>query len=411
MADMATRRRVLIGAYACGPVEEPEASAGWAYAVAAAQHADVWVVTRKRFAEPVESALQADPELARRLTVIHMDLPDRVRARWKHSWDLYWYYALWQRELTRVGRRLHAEHRFDVLHHVTFANDWLPCGLAAVQGPPLVWGPVGGASDIPYWKLRRWLGPRGFATEIIRDSLTFVPRAIWGDKAARRAGLVIAQNRDVARRFSRLAETVIEPNAALDEVPAAGSSRPVGTRKRAVFAGRLVGLKGVRLCLDVLAHPSCRDWDLDLYGDGWDRRSLERWVRRAGLSDRVRFLGHRPRSEVLAAFETADAMLFPSMHDQAGWVVAEASSLGCPVVCLPLGGPPLLAQPNDFVVSLDGDIVENAARELIAAGQATATTRHDRWSRQRIPDLVERWYDQVAAGGPQRSVRGATTSD
>jgi glycosyltransferase involved in cell wall biosynthesis len=158
-------------------------------------------------------------------------------------------------------------------------------------------------------------------------------------------------------------------------------------------------------------HPSCSDWDLDIYGDGWDRPALERWVLREGLADRVRFLGHRPRSEILAAFENGDAMLFPSMHDQAGWVVAEASSLGCPVVCLPLGGPPLLAEPNDFVVSLNGDVVGNTARQLVAAGESPSTPRHNRWSRNRIPDLVEQWYDAVIANGHERQVAVQPRSD
>jgi glycosyltransferase involved in cell wall biosynthesis len=39
---------------------------------------------------------------------------------------------------------------------------------------------------------------------------------------------------------------------------------------------------------------------------------------------------------------TADVLLFPSFHDSGGWVVAEALRVGCPVLCLDLGGPPNL---------------------------------------------------------------------
>lgn len=387
------RRRVLIGAYACGPLEEPEASAGWAHAVAAAATSDVWVVTRRRFADSIEAERRADPELARHLTVIYTDLPDRVLALRKHDWDMYWYYLLWQRALKKIARELDAEHRFEVAHHVTFANDWLFCGLSGLRDVPLVWGPVGGASHIPYWRLRNWLGFRGVRTEIIRDVVTSVPRMVWGEAAARRASLVIAQNADVARRFSRFGDTVIEPNASLEPVPLESSAPKVAndTTKTAVFAGRLIGLKGVRLALDALARTPQGAWRLVVYGDGYDRETLIERATRLGISDRVEFRGHRPRTEVLSAFETADALLFPSMHDQAGWVAGEASSLGCPVVCLPLGGPPLLAEPNAFVASLDGDIVANVAEQLELAGK-TGGVRHNRWSRDRLPAMVDDWY-------------------
>jgi glycosyltransferase involved in cell wall biosynthesis len=401
----ARRRRVVIGAYACGPLEEPEAGAGWAHAVAAAATSDVWVVTRRRFAESVEAERRANPELASHLTVIYIDLSDRVLALRRHDWDMYWYYLLWQRELARTVRALHTEHHFDVAHHVTFANDWLLCGLASLEGVPLVWGPVGGASDIPYWRLRQWLGLKGLRTEVVRDLVTSLPRTVWGESAAKRASLVVAQNADVARRFARFADTVIEPNAALDAVELVDTPDLAdppqhareGGAKTAVFAGRLIGLKGVRLALDAIARTPVQSWRLDVYGDGPDRELLIERARRLGIADRVQFLGHRPRPEVLSAFASADAMLFPSMHDQAGWVAGEASSLGCPVVCLPLGGPPLLAGPNAFVASLDGDVVANVAEQLERAGKARGA-RHNRWSRERLPELVDGWYRRVTTG-------------
>lgn len=399
MGDTTRRRRVLIGAYACGPVEEPEASAGWAFATAAAQRNDVWVITRNRFAEPVTEALAADPALSRHLRFVHLDLPEKVMARRRRDIDLYWYYALWQSELARTAAALHAEHRFDVAHHVTFANDWLPCGLARLDGVPLVWGPVGGASHLPYWRLRRWLGVRGVATEVIRDVVTALPRRYWGERAARRAELVVAQNDDVARRFARFAQVVVEPNAALDPVElTAGPQAPRSTVKTAVYAGRLIGLKGVRLALDAIARTPAGSWRLLVFGEGYDRDLLAKRASRLGIADRVEFLGHRPRAEVLAAFESADAMLFPSMHDQAGWAAAEASSLGCPVVCLPLGGPPILARPNDFVAGLDGDVVANVAHQLELAARQRGT-RHNRWSRDRLADLADAWYDRAAGDG------------
>jgi glycosyltransferase involved in cell wall biosynthesis len=383
---------VVLSAAACGPCDEPEASAGWAFATAAAEHHDVWVVTRPRFRAEMEAELSADPLLAGHLHVEYLDLPAAVQRLRRHSWDLYWYYALWQLALARRVRRLHRTHHFDVGHHVTFANDWLPCGLNRVKQLPIVWGPVGGASTFSFWGFRRWLGLKGFLGEVARVVGTGVPRRLWGDPVARRAAVVVAQNDDVATRFRAARRVVVEPNAALEPVPAPADRRLVGSGPRtALFVGRLIAWKGARLALATLAHPLAVGWRLQVFGDGYERERLVALAAELGISDRVEFLGHRPRSEVLAAYGTADAMLFPSLHDQAGWVVAEASSAGCPVVCLPLGGPPILAGPNAHVASLEGDVVANLAEQLVAAGESRGEP-HTRWSRERLVGLVDDWY-------------------
>jgi glycosyltransferase involved in cell wall biosynthesis len=384
--------RVLVSAYACGPGDEPEAAAGWAFARAAARSHRVHVITRHRFAPAVAAELARNPELARNLTVEYLDLSERLLARKRRSSDVYWYYVLWQRALARRAAELHRATPFDVGHHVTFANDWLPCGLARVRDLPVVWGPVGGATVVPL-HLVRWLGLRGAVNELLRGLITAPLRVVWGDAAARRAAVVVAQNETIARRFRRARHVVVEPNAALDD-DLSKLARPVRAGsadvfRRAVFVGRLMGLKGGRLAIGALARSP--GWELHVYGNGYERPVLERLARRLGVTGRVVFHGHRPRAEVLDAVAGCDAMLFPSMHDQAGWAAAEASALGRPVVCLPLGGVPLMAGVNARLAQLDGDVVGHLAARLAEAATAPGTPS-DRWSTSRLPDVVDSLY-------------------
>jgi glycosyltransferase involved in cell wall biosynthesis len=385
------RLRVLISAYACGPGDEPEAAAAWAFARAAAANHEVWVITRKRFAAAVKAALEDEPDLSAHLRVEYLDLPDTV-VRWKRgAAGVYWYYVAWQRAMARRARELHAKVRFDVAHHATFANDWLPCGLSGL-GVPFVWGPVGGASSMPLPRVARWLGPRGTATEVARIVMTGLPRRLFGDRAAGRAALVVAQNPDVAARFSRARRVVTEPNAAFEAPP------PVDDQDRtttAIFVARLLAWKGGRLAIDAFADPRLREWRLEIFGDGYERRHLERRAARLGLGERVVFRGHRPRTEVLDAYRRAAVMVFPSLHDQAGWAAAEASAVGLPVVCLPLGGPPLLADRNAVPVALDGDIPRAIATAVLDAS-VRGGVPHQRWSESRLPALVDDWYRLAA---------------
>lgn len=388
--------RILLSAYACGPGEGSEPGAGWAFAKAAAARHQVDVITRHRFRAAIERELAADPDL--RLRVHYLDLGDRALRLKKAPRDVYWYYLLWQRRAGALATRLHRENGYDVIHHVTFAVDWLPCGVTAVPDVPLIWGPVGGATR-PSWRLARWLGVRGLAGELVRHPFTAVARRLWGDPAATRADLVIAQNDDVAERFRHARRVIVEPNASIDLAPGgnAGLRTPVGAGPHtAVYAGRLVAWKGPHLALHALSRPEAAGWTLDLYGEGPELGRLERRARALGLDGRVRFHGIRPRDEVLAALRTADAMLFPSMHDSAGWAVAEAATLGCPVVCLDRGGPPLLAGSAGRPVPPAGNVPDALARALRDTAESGRTTPTRRWSADRLPDLLDTWYREAA---------------
>lgn len=387
--------RILLSAYACGPGEGSEPGAGWAFARAAARRHQVDVITRHRFRDAIERELAADPGL--RLRVHYLDLGDRALRLKKAPRDVYWYYLVWQRRAGALAARLQREHRYDLIHHVTFAADWLPCGVASVPDVPLVWGPVGGATRPP-WRLARWLGVRGLAGELIRQPLTALARRAWGDPAATRASLVIAQNDDVAARFRHARRVIVEPNASIDLTPGESVRAPVGSGLHtAVYAGRLVAWKGPHLALQALSRPEAAGWTLDLYGEGPELARLERRARTLGLDGRVRFHGMRPRDEVLNALRTADAMLFPSMHDSAGWAVAEAATLGCPVVCLDRGGPPLLAGSAGRPVPPSGNIAAALAKALRDAAETGRTTPSHRWSADRLPDLLDTWYREVTS--------------
>jgi glycosyltransferase involved in cell wall biosynthesis len=134
------------------------------------------------------------------------------------------------------------------------------------------------------------------------------------------------------------------PNAlvAADGLPSAPARRQAGGRT-ALFVGRLIPLKGGAIAIEAIARAP--DWRLVVLGDGPDRRRLERLARRRGVAERVEFRGWQPREEVWRVMrEEADVLLFPSLHDEAGWVVVEALSQGLPVLCLDHGGPPVVAR-------------------------------------------------------------------
>jgi glycosyltransferase involved in cell wall biosynthesis len=134
----------------------------------------------------------------------------------------------------------------------------------------------------------------------------------------------------------------------------------------ALYAGRLIPWKGVSLAIRAVALK--QEWRLLICGDGPDTRRLQRLARELRVEDRVSFLGLIPRVEMLKLMsEQTDVFIFPSLHDEAPWVVAEAVTLGIPVVCLDLGGPPVLTESGGTAVPALGTgpgLAKRLAEEL-----------------------------------------------
>lgn len=383
--------KVLISAYACEPGQGSEPGAGWEWSRAAALENEVWLLTRENNAQKIEAALREEPHL--KLHPVYIDLPKWARFWKRGNRGIRAYYLLWQLLVWRTGSALHKHVKFDLAHHLTLGIDWLPTGLALIRDLKFIWGPVGGTSH-SNWRLWRFFGLRGIGRELVREIATRPCRRLMGEWTARRAHLVLAQNRDVLRRFRGINITVLEPHVALNPLDLRES---VGPRQshQLVFAGRILTWKGLLMAISALRHPECEGMSLDIYGQGPDRHGAVTWARRMGVSHRIRFLGQRPREEVIRVLSSATALVFPSLHDSAGWIVAEAICTGCPVVCFDVGGPGVLTELDEksraMQISRFPDIaIAKAVAELRA--RTSEETSECYFTRDRLPSILRNFY-------------------
>lgn len=337
--------RILVSAYACEPGKGSEPGVGWNWVRQISTANEVWVLTRANNRQPIEAALAKEP--LPNVRFIYFDLPAWARFWKRRGFGVRPYYYLWQLGVRSIVRDLHRQVSFDLMHHVTFVNYWMPSFLATLP-VPFVLGPVGGGESTPrhFW----WsYSLRGKIYEIFRTiGRNLCQLDPFVRLAARRAIIALATTDQTANKLKHLGcrnvavlSQVALSRDELSRFPGPPSHR--GQPFRVLSVGRLLHWKGFELGLRAFARlnvqfPTSEYW---LIGEGPEKRRLGALARKLGLVDRIHFMGSLSRMQVLEKMAACDVLMNPSLHDSGSFVCIEAMAVGLPVICLDLGGPAL----------------------------------------------------------------------
>lgn len=351
-SEAGVRRRILLSGFACSPQWGSEPGVGWQWLLQLARHHEVVLLTHTYFRSHLQPALQ---EAGLSHLEVHYIQAPAGGLHPHRQLNSRVYYCWWQLYLRRQVKQLLAVRHFDLIHHLTWGTLRFPCLLGGL-GVPLVMGPLGGGENAPM-RLFAGLPFKVRAFDVLRSlTLKWVridPLATWGP---RRSAVVLCRSGETLRALpaSVQSRAVVVPEIGSPPVDLSQRSAPAGDGPlqqrefRLLFAGRLLGWKGVALAVGAAALLVREGWNvtLDVAGDGPLRDHLADFVQAHGLQDRVRLLGMVPREELFALYARADLFVFPSLHDASGSVVLESLSRGLPVVCLDLGGPQNYVNPS-----------------------------------------------------------------
>ncbi|HET6529080.1 MAG TPA: glycosyltransferase [Actinoplanes sp.] len=211
------------------------------------------------------------------------------------------------------------------------------------------------------------------------------------------AGLVIAPSEKTAAglaQFGDLPPVCVLPTPVRMPEASGGDRRaalglPPGTPV-VLSVGRVTTEKNPGLLLRAFARLRADrpDAHLVVVGVRQNRRAAVRLVRRLGLTGHVHLVPPVPRAEVAGYYRMADVLAFASTTDTQSLVVAEAESLGLPVVLADAA----LAAPASYRVTCaptpaalaaallrmlgDGDLRERTVRAGRAAAVANSPERY-----------------------------------
>lgn len=360
--------KILLSAFACAPGQGSEPGLGWGVVSSIASEHDVWVLTHPFHQPQIAPVLRAGT-----LGNVRFMFP-RSRIGESPRWDLeaggstggrgllfYPHYVGWQVAAFQLARQLHQSIGFDLVHHVTYANSWLPSCMGWLAAP-FIWS-AGAREHTPRVFLsemsrhaRRAEVTRNLAMTVLGEATHYI--------TAKRADLILTASDPrcwapglPVRRFQvgGVLPGELDRFAAIAE----RHERPF----RVASIGRLLGWKGFGMGLRAFAQlrrtvPDSEYW---VVGNGPERGALEALAHRLGCAESVRFKGWLPREEVLEVLANTDVLLHPSLHEQFGFVLLEAMAAGRPVICLAAGGP------TELVGTQGGIVVDvHSPRQVVA---------------------------------------------
>lgn len=363
--------KLLISAYACEPGKGSEPGVGWRWALeTAALGHEVWVLTRSN----------NEPGISRELT--RLDHPTNLHFIYfdLSAWALWWkrgglsvhfYYLLWQRGAYQLAREYHAQQQFDAVHHLTFGVIRQPSFMGKL-GIPFIVGPLGGGERAPR-AIRKPLAFSGRIKDAVRDVINWITRYDpWVRKMYAQAELILMKTPQslawLPQKFRGKAHCMLE--IGIDTALDAATQQPEPAKNyqtlHLMYVGRFLYWKGMDIGLRAVAELKRRGLPvrLTMIGQGHERERWQKLTAQLKLAASVTWVPWMKQKDLLHAYRTFDALLFPSLHDSSGNVVLEAMASGLPVVCLDLGGP---AQLVDETCGRVVAVEQHDAQQVIQA--------------------------------------------
>jgi glycosyltransferase involved in cell wall biosynthesis len=342
--------KILLCAYACEPNKGSEPEVGWGTATSLANNDPenkYYVITRKNNKEKIEK--QVAPK---NLKFIFFELSPLILKIKKAGNFTRIYYYLWMYGAVKFLKKSNRE--FNIIHHITFVNDWLPSLFIRLktENNKFIWGPIGSHSKVPnkflysrkdkFIEFFRMLLQKGFRN--------FDPNF---KKCIVQSDLIIGINKQVGEKFNVSEEKFLTiPAIAQTSSQESSTITHVDGAFKILSVGRLIHIKNFRLTLKVfslffhaLSDREKKLTDLTIIGSGSQKKELIRLSHKLNISNKVKFVNYIPQIELMELYKKSITFLFPTL-ESAGFVILEAMNKELPVIALDYGGPGQFIKQN-----------------------------------------------------------------
>jgi glycosyltransferase involved in cell wall biosynthesis len=342
-----THPKVLLLAYAVSPQRGSEYSVAWNHITWMSKYCELTVLYGCAGTHMGDFEELADPVLRESLPSVNfVPVPPPLLARLlnavnRRGWltySFYLAYRVWQREAGRVARQLAREQVYDLIHYVGPIGYREP-GTMWRMDLPYVWGPIGGATHLP-WMLARALpladrvrlGLRAVANWF---QLRFSKRV---RRALSRADLVLTattENQAIFRRVLGVESLYLPENGVVGEVALNQAKFDDLQRLKLVWIGSLEARKALKILVDAMQRTQhAARFEVHVAGDGPLGTVLQKTVASAGLAAQFVWHGQVERQTVHHLLNDSHLHVITSVSEANTTVVWEAMALGVPTLTI-----------------------------------------------------------------------------
>lgn len=333
--------KVLISAYSCRPFAGGEPGVGWngVKSIAKLRH-KVWVITRKRYKDQILRGLDELKGLS--VEFMFIDPPPFFLKIKKGIFGLWVYYYIWQILAFFRARKMSKQIDFEVVHHFTMVNDWLPAFICFFN-KKFIWGPVGGSKFTLPRSAFSLLGLKEkiyeFSRLIIQNSFYYLDPFL--KLTRKKADKIIYTSNASLQNLpdSLIKKAIVAPHINVGYViEASNEFKKSENSKFIIFnAGRVVHWKGLDLLVYAFKkfNEQYADSFLQVCGTGPYLNKIKSLSAKLLPENSYEFVGYLPSiNDVLVKMNHSDVVVIPTLRDGPLVTIAEAMALGKPVICL-----------------------------------------------------------------------------
>lgn len=369
-------KKVLLNSYMCSPARGSESSLGWNWSTSLARKGyEVWCFTNVEDREKIE-AEHAKLNLPN-LRFVFIDLPLGIDRRMLNisSKYIYLHYYLWKQKAMRMAIKLHAQHHFDVVHHISFASFQQGTYLWKLKDTRIIFGPVGGGQQaLP--ELKSYFG-EGWKTEVVRSLISKLTMRFSSNlrNTINKSDYILVTNADTENlvketKFYKKEKTHLVFDNAVPELLRGIEyiEKPIQKKLNMLWVGRMLPRKGLGLVLHALSYlPDHVDYSLTIVGTGEQQPLIEGWMREYRIpASRIKLVGAIPFYEVAQYYRNSDLFLFCTLRDSCPAQLTEAMAFGLPVITLDIHGSAVMV-PDDCGIKVKPTTKDETARAVAQA--------------------------------------------
>ncbi len=170
-----------------------------------------------------------------------------------------------------------------------------------------------------------------------------------------------------------------------------------------VYLGRVAKEKNITELLDFACTDALPEGKILIVGDGPYRKTLERYVKKCGLADRVIFTGMVKPNEVPGYYLAGDIFINASLSETQGLTYLEAMACGLPILCRydPCLDGVIVNGENGFVYETKEEFAAYAKRLMESGrlraetGERAKETVRERYTPESYASACEKLYLEV----------------